>query len=176
MKLYLIRHTSVDVPQGTCYGQSNVPLKPSFEEEAEVVKQNLQDVHFDAVYSSPLSRCRKLARYCGFQEDVQWVDRLKEMYFGEWEMMNWDTIEDENIESWHENWVHQPATGGESFKILYDRVSSVLDEMKTKDYKNVAVFTHGGVINCVKVYAGSSTLEDAFDSIPAYGEIICLTI
>ena len=44
MKLYLIRHTSVDVPQGTCYGQSNVPLKSSFEEEAEIVKQNLNGI------------------------------------------------------------------------------------------------------------------------------------
>ena len=64
MKLYLIRHTSVDVPQGTCYGQSNVPLKSSFEDEAEIVKKNLDGIAFDAVYSSPLSRCRKLARYC----------------------------------------------------------------------------------------------------------------
>ncbi|MBF0574502.1 alpha-ribazole phosphatase [Dysgonomonas sp. GY617] len=176
MKLYLIRHTSVDVPQGTCYGQSNVPLKSTFEEEAEVVKQKLKGIEFDAVYSSPLSRCRKLARYCGFQDDVQWIDRLKEMYFGEWEMMNWDHIDDENIESWYENWIHQPATGGESFKMLYDRVASLLDEIKKEDYKNVAIFTHGGVINCAKVYTGDSTLENAFDTVPAYGEIVCLNI
>ena len=34
MVVYLIRHTSVDVPQGVCYGQTDVPLKPTFEEEA----------------------------------------------------------------------------------------------------------------------------------------------
>ena len=26
MVVYLIRHTSVDVPQGVCYGQTDVPL------------------------------------------------------------------------------------------------------------------------------------------------------
>ena len=34
MVVYLIRHTSVDVPQGVCYGQTDVPLNPTFEEEA----------------------------------------------------------------------------------------------------------------------------------------------
>ena len=32
MVVYLIRHTSVDVPQGVCYGQTDVPLNPTFEE------------------------------------------------------------------------------------------------------------------------------------------------
>ena len=34
MNIYLIRHTSVDVPKGLCYGQSDVPLRPTFEIEA----------------------------------------------------------------------------------------------------------------------------------------------
>ena len=28
MEIYLIRHTSVDVPAGYAYGQTDVPLKP----------------------------------------------------------------------------------------------------------------------------------------------------
>ncbi len=39
MNIYLIRHTSVDVPKGLCYGQSDdVPLRPTFEIEAAVTK------------------------------------------------------------------------------------------------------------------------------------------
>ena len=34
MEVILIRHTSVDVPKGVCYGQTDVPLRDSFEEEA----------------------------------------------------------------------------------------------------------------------------------------------
>lgn len=33
MKLYLVRHTRVDVPSGICYGQTDVPLADSFETE-----------------------------------------------------------------------------------------------------------------------------------------------
>ena len=32
MKVTLIRHTKVDVPKGTCYGWSDVPVANSFEE------------------------------------------------------------------------------------------------------------------------------------------------
>ena len=34
MEVILIRHTSVDVPPGVCYGQTDVPLKPTFEQVA----------------------------------------------------------------------------------------------------------------------------------------------
>ena len=33
MEVIFIRHTSVDVPPGVCYGQTDVPLRHSFEQE-----------------------------------------------------------------------------------------------------------------------------------------------
>ena len=42
MEVILIRHTSVDVPPGVCYGQTDVPLKPTFEQEAAVTQENLK--------------------------------------------------------------------------------------------------------------------------------------
>ena len=56
MHLYLIRHTSVLVPQGTTYGFTDVPLRPTFEEEAERTRAQLAGLQFDQVYCSPLSR------------------------------------------------------------------------------------------------------------------------
>ena len=52
MEIYLIRHTSVDVPAGYAYGQTDVPLKPTFEEEAEEVKKD--DYMFRRRVSYPL--------------------------------------------------------------------------------------------------------------------------
>ena len=47
MEVILIRHTSVDVPPGMCYGQTDVPLKPTFETEAAVTAENLKTyLHF----------------------------------------------------------------------------------------------------------------------------------
>ena len=45
MEIYLVRHTSVDIPAGYAYGQTDVPLRPSFEDEAEAVKKNLSAIH-----------------------------------------------------------------------------------------------------------------------------------
>ena len=61
MVVYLIRHTSVDVPQGVCYGQTDVPLNPTFEEEAAQTSARLKGLQFDKVYMSPLTRCIRLA-------------------------------------------------------------------------------------------------------------------
>ena len=83
MKITLIRHTRVAVETGICYGWSDVGVAPSFETEASRVKENISNERFDIVYSSPLSRCRKLAAFCGFHEPIL-DDRLKELNFGEW--------------------------------------------------------------------------------------------
>lgn len=169
MKIYLVRHTAVDVPQGTCYGQTDVPLKPTFEAEAEIVKNKLDNFSFDAVYSSPLSRCRRLSVYCG-HEDASLQDRLKELSFGDWEMRRWDDL---NMGVWDDDWVTIPPPNGESFMQMYDRVSGFLEEIKeTSGLENVLVFTHGGVISCARVYFEQADIKSTFDLMPQYGEIV----
>ena len=91
MDVFLIRHTSVDVPAGTCYGHTDVALRPTFPEEAARVKQQLDTYTFDAVYTSPLSRCTRLATYCGYPDALR-DDRLKELNMGAWEMQPFDAI------------------------------------------------------------------------------------
>ena len=61
MDVFLIRHTRTAVVPGTCYGNSDVDVAGSFPEEAERVRVRLEGERFDAIYSSPLQRCRKLA-------------------------------------------------------------------------------------------------------------------
>ena len=115
MEVVLIRHTSVDVPRGVCYGQTDVPLKSTFTEEAEVVK-GLLSLHepFDAVYTSPLSRCRHLATHCGYSDAMR-DDRIMEINFGEWEMQAYDEIKDPRLQEWYDDYLNVAATGGESF-------------------------------------------------------------
>ena len=42
MELIAIRHTAVDVPAGVCYGQTDVPLRDTFEAEAALTRERLQ--------------------------------------------------------------------------------------------------------------------------------------
>ena len=173
MKVTLIRHTKVDVPKGTCYGWSDVPVANSFEEEAAVTKQNLMKKQpFDAVFSSPLTRARKLAAYCGYP-DPALDNRLKEMNMGDWEMRLYDDIakEDPHILAWYKDYMHLEATGGESFPLLYDRVSAFLDWLKTQSYDHVAIFAHGGVLICAGIYGGLFAKANAFENLVAFGGI-----
>ena len=103
MQVILIRHTSVAVPRGTCYGQTDVPVADTFREEAAQTLRKLQQfMPLDAVFSSPLTRARKLAAYCGYP-DPTIDDRLKEMNMGEWEMQRYDDIQDPHLQAWYQD-------------------------------------------------------------------------
>ena len=168
MTIHLIRHTSVDVDFGICYGQSDVPLKDTFSDEATVVKNNLDKLpNPDVVFSSPLSRCTKLAHFCGYK-DATLDDRLKEFSFGDWELKRWKDL---NVKDWQNNWFLNPPPNGESLPKMYERVANFLDELKKENHSVVYIFAHAGVINCAKTYFGQTTLEEAFNNPIPYGGI-----
>lgn len=175
MEIYLIRHTSVDVPAGYAYGQTDVPLKDTFPHEAAAVKTKLEGLVFDQVWSSPLSRCVRLAAACGYP-DARRDARLKEIDFGDWEMKSWNEISsDPRSAAWFADWIDVPAPGGESLAGQYRRVAGFLDEVRRSGADRIAVFAHGGVLTCANVYAGKYSLEEAFRNVPGYGEVIKLT-
>ena len=68
MRVILVRHTRVDVPRGVCYGWSDVSCAATFEEEAACTRSRLEGIAFDKVYTSPLSRARRLADFCGWPD------------------------------------------------------------------------------------------------------------
>ena len=146
MKITLVRHTRVALPQGTCYGWSDVPVADSFEVEAKQTFQNLKTHEpFDAVFSSPLQRARQLAAFCGFP-DAMLDERLKEMNMGEWELQRYDDLpaRDPYILEWYDNYLTLPTPKGESFPQLYARVTNFLEEVARRPYNRVAIFAHGG--------------------------------
>ena len=130
MEVILIRHTSVDVPPGVCYGQTDVPLKATFEQEAAVTAAGLKAfLPFDKVYTSPLTRCVRLAAYCGYPDATR-DRRIMEINFGAWEMKPFQTNDDPRLKEWYADYLNVAATGGESFAMQYQRVSQFLDELK----------------------------------------------
>ncbi len=168
----MIRHTSVDVPRGTCYGQTDVPVRDTFEQEAELTRRSLEQfLPFDKVYSSPLTRARKLAAYCGYP-DAETDERLLEMNMGEWEMQLYDEIQDPHLQEWYDDYIFQPTTGGESFLQQYRRVAAFLDELKDKPYQRVAIFAHAGVLISAGIHGGLYSWDNAWDNLADYGDYI----
>ena len=80
MELFLIRHPEPDVPEGTCYGRSDIGLA----EDAAVSAARLRGIVPAGipVYTSPLLRCRSVAEQLSPAPAVD--ERLVEMHFREW--------------------------------------------------------------------------------------------
>lgn len=175
MEITLIRHTNVAVPSGIVYGATDVDVALTFKEEAQIVASNITGKKFDAVYCSPLTRCRKLATFCGYPTPI--IDtRLKELNFGKWEMLPWNKINDPLMEKWYADWVNIPAGEGESFREQYLRVADFLDELKQQPFDKICLFAHSGTIRCIRIYIGISDFENAFsDDIP-FGNISTIHI
>ena len=176
MEIYIVRHTSVNVPAGYAYGQTDVPLNESFKEEAEKVKNQLEGIHFDKIWSSPLSRCTLLANYCDYPDAIR-EERIKEINFGEWEMKSWNELStDPRSEAWFKDWINTQTPQGESLIDQYNRVSHFLNEIRKEKLDTVCIFTHGGVQTCSRVYAGEYSLENAFKNVMPYGSIVRLVL
>ena len=176
MRLILIRHTSLSIPSGICYGQSDVDVSATFLNEAEKIRHNLMPYPVDSAYTSPLTRCTKLADFCGFSNAIP-DERLLELNFGDWEMQAWDHIEDPNLQRWYDNWIDTPTTGGESFKNQYLRYVSFIDELsKQSPHQTIALFTHAGILHCARIHAGLDTFDTAFATKLNYGEILELNL
>lgn len=177
MQITAIRHTRVDVPAGVCYGQTDVPLASTYAEEMVAVKTQTDWYQYDAVYCSPLTRCRKLAEDLFPRETIFFDDRLMELNFGAWEMQKWDDM-DETVEAkaWFDDFVGVRTPGGESFQDQIHRTAEFLIDLKSTAYEHVVVVTHGGIIRALFCLLNGTKPQDAFQNKVNYGELVEFTI
>jgi alpha-ribazole phosphatase len=173
MEIHLIRHTTPDIEAGICYGQSDIPLKNSFEIEFESVLKNAP-VNAEIIYTSPLKRCVALASFLGYSLHlpVKNDDRLKELNFGTWEMQFWNDIEQIALRKWMKDYENERCHQGESFRDLLDRVADFLNEIRP--YNSIVCVTHAGVIKSANVILSGLSLADAMRLSVDYGSVTTL--
>lgn len=160
MSIYLVRHTAPAIEKGICYGQADIGVLESFEEEAAVIKQHLPG-SIAGIYSSPLLRCRKLADWLFPHREVVNEPRLKEIHCGEWELMHWDAIPKDVIDPWMNDFVNVAIPGGESYVQMHERVTACFDELSLAE-EDIAIVTHGGVIRSILSHITETPLKESF--------------
>lgn len=146
MKVYIIRHgESVTNEEGKWTGWLDVELTAKGISDAEKVKPLLKDIAFDKVYASDLKRAVKTAQVALPGYDYETSKLLREIDVGTFAGKPLDyyyslTPEEQalNLKNAFKDF------GGESVDDLDERVQAFLKELETKDYQNVALFTHGG--------------------------------
>ncbi len=173
MEIFFVRHTRVNVPSGICYGSTDVEVAESFNEEAHVVKTELDNYSFDKVYSSPMNRAKKLASYCGYSNAI--IDsRISEFDFGDWELKSYNELymSDQHFRKWCDDYINTQAPNGESLNNQIRRVESFISDVSHLGIKRACAFCHGGVLAIALGLSQGIKMKDAFKNIPPFGSII----
>ena len=169
MELYLIRHTKPHIEEGICYGQTDLPLSSGFQRDFDRIKSLLPKT-IDATFSSPLLRCKALAYE--LSEDVIFDDRLKEINFGDWELVGWNDIVKDDLNEWMEDFVNISPPNGESFTSLYNRFGDFWSDLTQERYKRVVIVCHAGIIRSALCHVKKEPLKTAFQYEVGYGQVI----
>ena len=160
VKLFLIRHGQTNWNmEGRYQGNCDIELNSTGIKQAELASKYLSRVKFSKIYSSPLKRTMKTANIINGRTEVkiEVYDDLKEVDFGKWEGLKFNEI-NKDYHKEYQQWLTDPynnrPTGGESFKELTLRTTSVIDSIvaENTDESSVAIVTHGGVILSLLVH------------------------
>ena len=148
MKIFFLRHTSLDVDKNIFYGQTDLDVSNSFNHELRIIKEKIKDEGINLsnflVFSSPLIRCLKLAK--SLSKDIHIDPRLKEMNLGDWEMKKFSSIEKNELENWENDLMNYKIPNGETNMDFLKRLKSFTDEIL--DLKqDVFIVSHAGSIN-----------------------------
>ena len=150
MRLSLIRHPRPDIAPGTCYGRLDVPAqRPALE---ALVRGCLALAPPGAAFTSPLARCRDVARALsehGWPAALPEA-RIAELDFGDWEGRRWEEIGRQSVSAWSADLVGLAPPNGETVGALARRALAFVDQLLADPAfgadARVTLFTHAGVI------------------------------
>lgn len=150
LELWWIRHgQSQWNVENRWQGHSDIPLSQIGEQQALSLRDSLGEIHFDAVYSSDLSRAVRTAELALPGIPPLRDGRLREVHFGEFEGLTRAEMSAEQVarlKVWFQDPYAARVLGGESLTDVGKRIQAWQSELP--DSGRVAVFTHGGVIRC----------------------------
>ncbi len=155
MRIYLTRHGQTDYnKKRMMQGRSDIPLNEVGIAQATARRQQLGDIKFDAVYSSPLIRAVKTAQIIGNVSEDQVIrdERIIEANFGKYELMGYFATGPAMIAYWSLPEIFPAPKGVETIKEMRERTASFIEELEKKDYENVLVACHGGIIRPIRGY------------------------
>lgn len=150
MKVYIVRHGEVPHNALKQYNAADEDLNELGIKQAEELRDKIKDMKFDVIISSPLIRAKHTADIINMNNNkIIFDDRLKERNCGD---LSGKPLEVTNREEyWNYNTNLQYGTS-ENIKLFFERVYNFLDELKTKEYKNVLIVGHSGVSKAFNTY------------------------
>lgn len=155
MKIWIARHGQTDLNHAKrMQGRTDAPLNEKGIEQAKQSRLNIGDVHFDAVYASPLQRAQRTGSIIGNVDikDIIVDERLIETNFGKYEKCKYFLMGPAMTGYWMFPKIFPVPATVESIDSMKRRAASFLSELETKDYENVLVACHGGIMRALCGY------------------------
>lgn len=147
----MIRHGQTDWNKvKRLQGSVDISLNDDGRNLARLTAKGLENVDFDVIFTSPLSRAKETAMIIRGERDIPVIEdnRIKEMNFGEYE----GCLAKENPDIWvlfehPEKFIAPPS--GETLEALCERCKQFLFEKvndKNLEDKTILISTHGAAL------------------------------
>lgn len=149
MKIYIVRHGQVPHNTLEMYNNQDEDLTELGIKQAEELKDKIKDMKFDVVISSPLIRAKHTTKIINNKNIIKYDDRLAERNPGS---LSGQPLEVTNREEYWNYYTEIQYGTSENIQEFFNRVYNFLDELKTKEYKNVLVVAHSGVSKAFSGY------------------------
>lgn len=151
--VFLVRHAETfGNIEGRFCGHSETELTEKGEAQARSLGLRLKGQHFDAAYSSDLSRAHRTAQFALEHHAVPMQPvldpGLREMHYGEWESLIGRDIGKASPDLLREFFrCKVPAPGGESIQDVRERTASALrNRVSAHPDSTILVVSHGNAI------------------------------
>ena len=148
-KVLLVRHGDIAADMGRYWGHTDVPLSESGIRQAHRLAQRLADEEIDLAYSSDLRRTSDTVAIVagGHRVAPAICPELREISFGHCEGLTFEEMQDrypctQNI--WREGGDDIPFPGGESVRMLRERVGTFAERLRDECPGTALVVAHGG--------------------------------
>jgi broad specificity phosphatase PhoE len=172
--IFLVRHAAhVELGETLSGRRNDVALSSDGLEQSAILSDLLGTVPLAAVYSSPRERAWYTARDIAepHEIDVQVVDALDEIDFGDWSGARFTDLEgDEDWQRWNESRGSARCPGGESMIEAVARARDSLEQIATAhDGETVVAVTHCDIIRGILAHYLGMPLDNVlrFDIDPA---------
>lgn len=155
MKIWITRHGQTNLNKAhLMQGRTDEPLNETGIAQAEEARALIGDMHFDAVYASPLDRAVKTAEIIGGvkREDIIIDPRIIETDFGRYEKKKYWALGLPMTLYWRMPTIMRAPRTVEPLSSMIERSSSFLREIEQKDYDNVLIVCHGGIMRALRGY------------------------
>lgn len=155
MKIWVTRHGQTNLNRAhLMQGLTDEPLNETGIAQAREARKQIDNIQFDAVYASPLDRAIVTGSIIGDvpRENIITDPRIIEADFGKYEKRRYTSLGLAMSLYWALPEIFPAPATVETIASLRERSASFLSELEQKDYENVLVACHGGIMRALSGY------------------------